>query len=88
MRSAFLYLSPPAAIPPTLSPMTQASSAPPTICQELTAAGGHAAAQAGSPGTGQLGVFLAVAAELRKHSCVLPGDLGPPPPLLQPLTVT
>lgn len=59
--------------PPTLSPRTPACS-PPTICQELTAAGGYAAGQTASPCTRQPRVFLRVPVE--KAQRVLPQSLG------------
>jgi hypothetical protein len=59
--------------PPTPFPRTPACS-PPTICQELTAAGGHAAGQAASPCTRQSCVFLTVPVEKTQH--VLPQSLG------------
>lgn len=41
-------------------PLFQPALSPPTLCEELTAAGGHSAGQAASPGTGELCVFLTV----------------------------
>lgn len=49
-------------------PLTPASSAPPTFCQELTAAGSHPAGQTASPSTGEPRVLLTVPVGLRKHS--------------------
>lgn len=60
--------------PLVLSPRTPASSPPPTVCQELTTAGGHAAGQTASPCTRQPCVFLTVPVE--KAQQVLPQSLG------------
>lgn len=59
--------------PPLLQPVL----CPPTLRQELTAAGGHAAGQTASPSTGRLRVFLAVPAKARKPNCVRPCDSDP-----------
>ena len=58
-------------------PLLQPALCPPTLRQELTAAGGHAAGQTASPGTGWLRVFLAVPAKARKPNCVRPCDSDP-----------
>lgn len=60
--------------PPTLPPLLQPALSPPTIRQELTAARGHTAGQTASPGTGEIGIFLAVPAKARKRNHVLPWD--------------
>lgn len=58
-------------------PLPRPAPPPPTIRQQLTAAGGHSAGQAASPGAGQLSVFLTVPAKAGRHNRVPPWDSDP-----------
>lgn len=58
-------------------PRPRPAQPPPTVSQELAAAGGYSAGQTASPGAGELSVFLAVPVEAGKHNCVLPRPSDP-----------